>query len=139
MMMQIKPAAKRGLWRTAVIMAVYVAGIFAAKYLIEDRGVVGPPAYALALIPGLAMAALFWASGKMIVETEDEFMRMLAVRQHLIAAGFVMAVASMWGTLEMFDLVPHVGAFYIVMVWAAGIFVGMIVNRVTHGVWGQCP
>jgi len=138
-MMQMKPAARRGLVRTSLIMAVYVAGIFAAKYLIEDRAVAGPLAYGLALIPGLAMAAMFWTSGKMIVETEDEFMRMLAVRQHLIAAGFAMAVASVWGTLEMFDLVPHVGAFYIVMLWAAGIFVGMIVNRITHGVWGQCP
>jgi hypothetical protein len=39
----------------------------------------------------------------------------------------------------MFDLVQHVAAIYIVMLWAAGIFLGMIVNRVTHGVWGQCP
>jgi len=62
-----------------------------------------------------------------------------AVRQHLIAAGFAMSVASVWGTLEMFELVPHVGAFYIVLLWAVGIFVGMIVNRTTHGVWGQCP
>jgi hypothetical protein len=137
--MPMKPAAKRNLQRTTIIMIVYVAGIFAAKYLIEGRALAGAPAYALALIPGLAMATLFWVSGKAIVETEDEFMRMLAVRQHLIAAGFAMAVASAWGTLEMFELVPHVGAFYIVMLWAAGIFVGMVVNRITHGVWGQCP
>jgi hypothetical protein len=135
----MKPAARRNLWRTAAVMAVYVLGLLAARFLIRDHGVSGAPAYALALIPGLAMAALFWISGKTIAETEDEFMRMLAVRQHLIAAGFAMAVASVWGTLEMFDLVQHVAAIYIVMLWAAGIFLGMIVNRVTHGVWGQCP
>lgn len=135
----IKPAAKRNLARTAIIMVIYMAGIFAAKYLIEDRGLSGPLAYALALIPGLAIAAIFWTSARSIVETEDEFMRMLAVRQNMIAAGFAMAVASVWGTLEMFELVPHVAAFYIVMLWAIGIFVGLIVNRVTHGVWGQCP
>jgi hypothetical protein len=135
----MKPAARRNLWRTAAVMAVYVLGLLAARFLIRDHGVSGAPAYALALVPGLAMAALFWISGKTIAETEDEFMRMLAVRQHLIAAGFAMAVASVWGTLEMFDLVQHVAAIYIVMLWAAGIFLGMIVNRVTHGVWGQCP
>ena len=135
----IKPAAKRNLARTAIIMVVYMAGIFTARYLIEDRGLSGPLAYALALIPGLAIAAIFWISAQSIVETEDEFMRMLAVRQNMIAAGFAMAVASVWGTLEMFELVPHVAAFYIVMLWAIGIFVGMIVNRITHGVWGQCP
>lgn len=138
-MARMKPAARRNLWRTAAVMAVYVLGLLAARFLIRGHGVSGAPAYALALIPGLAMAALFWISGKTIAETEDEFMRMLAVRQHLIAAGFAMAVASVWGTLEMFDLVQHVAAIYIVMLWAAGIFLGMIVNRVTHGVWGQCP
>ena len=138
-MARIKPAARRNLSRTAIVMAIYVAGILAAKYLIGDEGLSGAPAYALALVPGLAMAALFWMSGKMIAETEDEFMRMLAVRQHLIAAGFAMAAASVWGTLEMFDLVQHVGAFYIVVLWAVGIFIGMIANRITHGVWGQCP
>jgi hypothetical protein len=66
-------------------------------------------------------------------------MRMLAVRQQLIAAGFALSVASVWGTLEMFELVPHVEAFFVVMLWALGIFVGMIANRITHGVWGQCP
>ena len=138
-MVQIKPAAKRNLQRTLIIMVVYLVGIFGAQYLIEDQGVSGPLAYALALVPGLAIAGIFWTSAKAIAETDDEFMRMLAVRQHLIAAGFAMSVASVWGTLEMFELVPHVGAFYIVMLWAGGIFVGMIVNRVTHGVWGQCP
>ena len=138
-MMQIKPAAKRNLQRTAIIMFVYLAGIFAAKYLIDKQGVAGPLAYGLALIPGLAMAAIFWTSAQAIAETDDEFMRMLALRQNLIAAGFAMAVASVWGTLEMFELVPHAGAFWIVMLWAVGIFVGLIVNRITHGVWGQCP
>jgi hypothetical protein len=138
-MAQIKPAAKRNLLRTAIIMVVYMSGIFAAKYLIGDRGVTGPPAFAFALVPSLALAAIFWTSAKSIEETEDEFMRMLAVRQNLIAAGFAMAVASAWGTLEMFELVPHVAAFYIVLLWAVGIFIGLVVNRITHGVWGQCP
>lgn len=138
-MAQAKSAAKRNVARSAIIMVVYMAGILAAKYLIEDRGLSGPPAYALALVPGFAIAAVFWTSARSIVETEDEFMRMLAVRQNMIAAGVAMAGASVWGTLEMFELVPHVAAFYIVLLWAIGIFVGLVVNRITHRVWGQCP
>jgi hypothetical protein len=132
-------AARRPLQRTAVIMAIYLAGILGTKYLTEHAGVTGPLAVGCALVPGLAMAAMFYSTGKAIADTEDEFLRMLAVRQQLIAAGFVLSVASAWGTLEMFDLVPHVEAFYIVVLWALGVFVGMIANRVTHGVWGQCP
>jgi hypothetical protein len=135
----MKPAAKRNLQRTAVVMAVYAIGLFAASYLIRRQGVSGPLAYGVALIPGLATVGLFWSTGKMIVETEDEFMRMLAVRQQLIAVGFAMSIACVWGFLEMFDLVPHVEAFYVMILWAVGVFVGMIANRITHGVWGQCP
>jgi hypothetical protein len=136
--MRMKPAARRNLIRTSIAMAVYLAGVVAATYLIERQGVSGLLAFGLALVPGIAMAGMFWSSGKTIAETEDEFMRMLAVRQHLIAAGFAMSVASVWGMLEMFKLVEHVNVFFIVVPWAIGIFIGMVVNRVTHGVWGQC-
>ena len=135
----MKPAARRNLVRTAIVTAIYAGGLFAAKYLIADVGVSRPLAIGVALVPGLAIMGFFYSTGKMIVETEDEFMRMLAVRQQLIAAGFAMTVASVWGVLEMFDLVPHVEAFYIMILWAVGVFVGMVVNRITHGVWGQCP
>ena len=135
----MKPAARRNLVRTAIVTAIYVAGLFAAKYLIADVGVSRPLAIGVAMVPGLAVVGFFYSTGKMIVETEDEFMRMLAVRQQLIAAGFAMSAASVWGVLEMFDLVPHVEAFYIMVLWAVGVFVGQVANRVTHGVWAQCP
>lgn len=135
----MKPAAKRHLARTASVLAVYLAGMFAAKYVIVNNGVSGPLAYAVALIPGLATIGLFWSTGRMIVETEDEFMRMLAVRQQLIGVGFAMAAACVWGTLEVFRLVPHVEAFYIMVLWSIGVFIGLVANRITHGVWGQCP
>ena len=133
------PVRRQYLIRTLIVSAVYIAGIFGAAYLIRDVGVSRPLAIAVALVPGLAIAGMFYNTLSMITATNDEFMRMLAVRQHLIAAGFTMAAATVWGTLELYKLVPHVGAFYIVMLWAAGIIVGMFVNRITHGVWGQCP
>jgi len=133
------PVRRRYLIRTLIVMAVYVAGIAAAKYLIADVGVSRPLALAVALVPGLAMAAMFYNTLSMIAATSDEFMRMLAVRQQLIAAGFALALASVWGSLEMFELVPHVDAFYVVVLWAIGLFVGQLANRITHGVWGECP
>lgn len=132
-------ARRRYLIRTLMVTAIYIAGIFAAKYLISQVGVARPLAIAVALVPGLAIAAMFWNTLAMIGDTADEFMRMLAVRQQLIAAGFALAAASVWGTLEMFDLVPHADAFYIVVLWAVGLFVGQLSNRITHGVWGECP
>jgi hypothetical protein len=135
----MKPAARRNLIRTAIVTAIYVGGLFAARYLIADVGVARPLALGVALVPGLAIVGFFYSTGKMIIETDDEFMRMLVVRQQLIAAGFAMSVASVWGVLEMFDLVPHVEAFYVMILWVVGALVGQLANRITHGVWGACP
>ena len=49
---------------------------------------------------GKPIASMFYNSLSMIAATTDEFMRMLAVRQQLIAAGFALAVATVWGTLD---------------------------------------
>lgn len=133
------PASRRYLIRVAAAMAVYLVSLFAADYLIEDLEVSGPLAWVLAVIPGLATAALFWAVGMFIVETRDEFLRMLMVRQQLIATGFAMSVACVWGFLEEFHLVGHVEAFWIVVLWAVGQPIGMIFNRATHGTSGECP
>ena len=129
-------ATKRYLLRTFLVAAIFVAGIWAAKYLIKGQGVSGPLAYGLALIPGLGAAGLVWSTGKLIAETQDEFLRMLAIRQQLIATGFAMATACVWGTLELFNLVPHVEAFYIIILWSIGVFVGVTANVIKHGAGG---
>ena len=125
--------------RVFIVTAIYIASFAGASYLIKQVGVSRPLAFGLALIPGLAIAGMFYNTLWMITATKDEFMRMLAVRQQLIAAGFAMSVASVWGFLEQFKLVEHVEAFYIVVLWAVGLFIGQLSNRITHGVWGECP
>jgi hypothetical protein len=138
-MNKFTPARRRSVIRLAIVMAVYFVGIVAANYLIEQVGVSRPIAFAVALIPGFATVGLFYSTAVMILETEDEFMRMLAVRQQMIAVGFAMSVACVWGFLEEFRLVEHVSSYYIVVLWAAGVFIGQVANRITHGVWGECP
>lgn len=132
-------ASRRYLIRVAAAMAVYLVSLFAADHLIGDLEVSGSLAWALAVIPGLATAALFWAVGMFIVETTDEFLRMMAVRQQLIATGFAMSVACIWGFLEDFELVGHAEGYWIVVLWALGQPVGMVFNRMTVGSWGECP
>lgn len=126
-------ANKRYLRRSFFVAAVFVATLFVAQFLIKRELVGGPLVYGLALVPGLVMAAFFWATGKMIIETGDEYLRMLVVRQQLIATGFTMSVAAVWGTLELLKLVPHVEVFYLILVWSVGTIVGQIANLITHG------
>ena len=71
---------------------------------------------------------MFWAIGRLLVEEQDEYIRMLLVRQTLVATGFTLSLVTIWGFLENFRLVPHVDAFYVAVLW----FVGLGVNSVAN-------
>lgn len=133
-------AARRYTWRVGVAMAIYLGSMVAANYLIGRDLVSGPLIWPLALIPGLAVSGVFYAVAMFLVEQKDEFLRVLMVRQTLVATGFALTVATIWGFLESFELVPHVDAYWVAILWFAGLGLGALVNRLTLGTAGmQCP
>jgi hypothetical protein len=136
--MSRSPATRRYAWRVAIAMTGYVVTLFAAEILIEDRGLTGPLAWLLALLPGLCVAAVFWALGRLLIEVKDEYRRMLLVRQLLVASGITMIVATVYGFLEMYKLVPHAEAFYLTWLFFIGLGIGAIVNKLTLGDSGGC-
>ncbi|WAT16817.1 hypothetical protein OZN62_07635 [Aurantiacibacter sp. MUD11] len=133
-----KPEVKRYLLRIVFAMALYLTSLFAAEWLIEDRGLSGVPAYALATVPGLSFAAVFWIFTRLIIEERDEFLRLLYVRQVMVATGLTLTAAAVWGFLETYTPVPPVAAFWWPTLWCVGLGVGGIFNKVTMGSWGQC-
>ncbi len=131
------PAHRRYDWRVAAAMGAYLITLFAAEILIDDRGIGGPLAWVVALLPGLCVASVFWAIGHLLVEEKDEYLRSLMVRQMLIASGIALVLATIYGFLENYGLVPHVPAFYLSVLFFAGLGVGSLVNRLTVGE-GSC-
>jgi hypothetical protein len=129
---------RRYMIRLGVSMTLYVVTLFAGVYLVNQRHVTGPILWPLALLPGLAIIGAFYAIGMLIVETTDEFIRMLLVRQVLYATVFALSLATIWGFLENFELVPHIAAFYWAIAWFLGFGLGAWVNRLTLGASGQC-
>lgn len=123
--------------RMGIAMSVYIVSLFTGVFLVSRELVQGPIVWFLALMPGLAIAGIFYAVGKLIQETKDEFIRMLTVRQSMIATGFALSCASIWGFLENFELVDHVDAYWVAILWFFGLFIGAASNRITYGVWGQ--
>ena len=130
-------ASQRYLTRMALVMAFYLVTLFMAEVLIEDRGVDGPLAVILALLPGLSFAGVIWIFGALIVEEQDEFFRMLYVRQGLIATGVSFTMAAIWGFLETYAIVEHVAAFWWPTLWCFGIGIGAIANKVKYGTYGE--
>jgi hypothetical protein len=124
--------------RLGVSMTVYVVSLIVAVYLVNQRHVTGPILWPLALLPGLAIVGAFYAIGMLIVETSDEFIRMLLVRQVLYATVIALSLATIWGFLENFELVRHIPAFYWAIAWFAGFGIGGFINRLTLGASGQC-
>lgn len=131
-MVKVKSAAERRyLVRLAIAMTAYVVTLGIALHFVGKGHVTGPLAYALGVLPGLSVAGVFWAIGRLLVEEQDEYLRMLLVRQTLVATGFTLTIVTVWGFLENLDLVPHVDAFYVAILWFVGLGVGSCFNWLT--------
>ena len=129
-------AQKRYIRRVAISTSAYLAAFGVTTF--TNAG--GDPPLALrallAVLPGMAIIGIFWAIGRLIVEEQDEFMRMLIIRQSLIATGFALSAASIWGFLEAADVVPHIDAYWVAVAWFGGLGLGAIMNRIQYGTWG---
>ncbi len=131
-------AQRRYIKRTLLFTGLYVLSLFVAVYLHSREMMEGPLAYPLAILPGLCIAGVFLAIGRLIVEEEDEFIRMLIVRQSLIATGFALSISTIYGFLNSFDLAPHIDAYWTTILWFAGLGVGATANKLQYGAWGEC-
>lgn len=133
------PASRRYTLRLAVLMTAYVALLIFANLMFKQGMAKGSLAYILALLPALPIIGVFWAVMRLLLEEKDEFLRMLLVRQCLVATGFCLTVMTVWEWLQNFELVPPGnGGFGAAFFWFAGLGVGALYNRVTMGTAGGC-
>jgi hypothetical protein len=133
------PAMRRYVIRIAVLMSFYLIALLGASRAFRAELVSGPAAYALAIVPALPVIGVFWAVMRLLVEEPDEFMRLLMVRQALVATGFCLTVMTIWEFLQNFDLVPPGnGGFGAAFFWFVGLGVGAFYNWLTLGTSGDC-
>ena len=139
MAMYKSPATRRYMIRMAVLMTVYLIALFAAVRIFRHTDIAGVPAYALAVAPALPIIVVFWAVMRFLIEETDEFIRMLLVRQCLVATGFCLTVMTIWEFLQNFDLLPPGnGGFGAAFFWFIGLGIGAIYNKITMGTIGNC-
>ena len=133
------PAVRRYMFRVAGLMGAYIGALFGVTHAFRQELVSGPAAYALAIVPALPIIGVFWAVMRLLVEEPDEFLRMLLVRQALVATGFCLTIMTVWEFLVNFDLVPPGnGGFGAAFFWFMGLGVGALYNKVTVGTSGEC-
>ena len=133
------PAIRRYMIRLAVLMSLYVILIFAVGWTFRHSDIAGIPAVALAITPALPIIGVFWAVMRLLVEENDEFIRMLQVRQCLFATGFCLTVMTIWEFLQNYDIVPAGnGGFGAAFFWFVGLGLGAVYNKLTMGTIGSC-
>ena len=126
-------AWKRYNIRVVWLSVVYAAFLIAAVYGFKHNLVPGPLKYFVAILPALPIIGIFGAIGRYLVEEQDEYIRMLMVRQTLWASAFSLSVATTWGFLDNFRLVGHVDGYWIAVLWFVGLGLGGIYNKLTLG------
>ena len=136
--MSLNPAIRRYNRRVIGLSLLYGVFILIAVYGFKHQLLHGLLAYVVAILPALPIIGIFGAMGRYLIEEQDEFVRMLMVRQTLWASGFALSLATIWGFLESFDLVDHIDAWNIVIVWFLGLGIGSIINKLTLGATVKC-
>ena len=130
--------ARTQAWKRYNIRAIwlslaYAAFLLPAVYGFKHQLIGGPAAYLVAVLPALPIIGIFAAIGRYLVEEQDEYVRMLMVRQTLWASAFALSVATTWGFLDNFGLVGHVDGYWIAILWFFGLGLGGIYNKLTLG------
>src|SRR5512146_2279016 len=123
-------AWKRYNMRVIWFSLAYAIFLIAAVYGFKHHLLSGPAAFVAALLPALAVSGIFAAMGRYLVEEQDEYVRMLMVRQSLWASGFALSAATIWGFLQNFGLLGPIDGYWIVVAWYFGLGIGGIANKV---------
>ena len=131
--MHRSPAIRRYNRRVLILSALYAVLLLGVSWLFAHHLLGGPVSWIAAMLPALPILGVFAAIGRYLVEEQDEYVRMMMVRQSLIASGFALGIATVWGFLESFEMVGHVEAFYVAVLWFAGLGVGACVNKLWAG------
>lgn len=122
-------ATRRYTWGIAITMSCYGLILFGVNAYFANSAPTGVPAFIAAALPAFPIIAVFALIGRYLFEEQDEYVRMLMVRQSLIATAFVLSVATVWGFLEDFDLVAHVPAYWAAILWFGGLGLGGCINK----------
>lgn len=132
------PAIARYGRRVGLFMGAFLVLIFAMGWLFRHAPPPAPWNGALAILPALPVLGVVWAMLRLIAEEQDEFWRMLFIRQSLVATGFCLSIMTVWEFLQNYDVVPKgQHGFGAAFFWFMGLGLGAILNGITLARMGK--
>ena len=108
----------------------YLILFFGSLYAYQTFKPGGPVLILIALLPAIPILWTIQAIGKYLREEEDEYVRSRKIEAGIFATGLLLAIATIWGFLDIFALVPGMPGYMAVPIWAIGLGIFQIISRV---------
>lgn len=125
--------ARRRYNRSVLLLSIgYALALFGVVAFFRNSHPSGVSAYAAAILPALPIIGVFFVAGRYLAEEQDEYLRVQLTRHALFATGLMLSIATVWGFLENFDLVPRVDSYWAAILWFAGLGLGGCIDRFTR-------
>lgn len=95
-------------------MGALVVGLISVRH-----GASMPLRVSFALVTAMMICGVFWAIFRLLAECDDEYQRLLLVKQVLFATAGTLAIVTFWQFLAVFDVIREgpewVGALWLAM------------------------
>ena len=108
---------RRYMVRLTLFMAGYGVALVGGL-LLARHGVPVVVRVALATVTAAMICGVFWAIFRLLAECDDEYQRLLLVKQTLLATGITLAVTTLWQFLAVFDVLSA-GPQWVGVIWLA--------------------
>ncbi len=123
-------AASRTFWLRMVSASILMFAGFAISGLVwQNAGTPTQQMLLLGLIPYVGFIGMIWSVHQYIVDERDEYLRMQAVRQTLIASFTTLSVAALWGGLAYAKLISSGWIGIVILIWFGGLGLGRLYNE----------
>lgn len=112
--------------RFMVASLSYVGLFFVSMWIARVTEPVLSIRIVLAFVAALPVIFMIRAMALLLKEEDDEYLRSRLVDQSLIATGFLLTIATLYGFLNAFDVAPRVDAWAAFPLWAVGLGVARL-------------
>jgi hypothetical protein len=115
----LAPYMRRYTIRILLFMASYVLILTASLAFVRNGAPHGQATLiGLALITAFPIIGVFWAIFRLLVETDDEYQRLLFAKQTLLATALTLVIVTVWQFLEVYGVVTA-GPQWMGVIWFA--------------------
>lgn len=124
-----RAAWRRYMTRFSIAMALYVVTLAPVVYLTSHGMMPAKPwLYLVALAPAVPVSAVVVIVLRYLVEEDDEYQRMLAIRSYVAATGLLLTITTGWGFLQVFADLPKIALYHVFVLFCAcqGITTGWV-------------